>query len=358
VILVDGHLDLAMNRMVFGRDPRESAHKTREREAGLPSRRWRGECMVGLEELRAARVAVVCGTLFALRRKGMDVDGLDPTLMYGNEKEAEAIALRQLDVYREICAEGQGFRAVRTREDLAAVLAGWEDGAVGDVGLIVLMEGADPVVAPEDVPEWRDRGVRMIGLSWRGTRYAGGTGEPGPLTKPGRKLVREMDRAGVVLDLSHAADESAREALEIFDGPIVASHSNPRAVCDSDRQIPDDLIRAVAERAGVIGAVPFNRMLQAGWSSEDARVPLARVAECIDHVTQTAGTHRAAAIGSDFDGGFGAEAAPEGLDTIADLPRIADALSDRRYTDEQILDVMGRNWIRFLERALPAGEAG
>jgi membrane dipeptidase len=167
-----------------------------------------------------------------------------------------------------------------------------------------------------------------------------------------------MDRAGVVLDLSHAADESAREALEIFDGPIVASHSNPRAVCDSDRQIPDDLIRAVAERAGVIGAVPFNRMLQAGWSSEDARVPLARVAECIDHVTQTAGTHRAAAIGSDFDGGFGAEAAPEGLDTIADLPRIADALSDRRYTDEQILDVMGRNWIRFLERALPAGEAG
>jgi membrane dipeptidase len=358
VILADGHLDLAFNRLCFGRDPRESALAVRRREAGMPPRKWRGDCMVGLEELRAGRVAVVFGTLFAPRARDMKDTDLDRSLMYDTAKEARAIARRQLDVYAEICAEGQGFRAVRDRDDLAAVLAGWENGATGDVGLVVLMEGADPVVAPEDVPEWREAGVRIIGLSWRGTRYAGGTGEPGPLTKEGRKLVREMDAAGVVLDLSHAADESAREALGLYDGRVIASHSNPRAVCDSDRQMPDDLIRAVAARGGVIGAVPFNKMLQAGWTGGDARVPLARVAQAIDHVTQTAGTHRVAAVGSDFDGGFGAESAPSGLDTIADLRRIADALSDLEYTDAQILDVLGRNWIRFLERALPAGAAG
>ncbi|HMB68558.1 MAG TPA: membrane dipeptidase [bacterium] len=358
MILVDGHLDMAFNALCFGRDPRESARAVRRREADGPSRKWRGECMVGLPEMRAARVALVMGTLFAPRLKDVKDSGLDPALTYETGKEARAIALRQLEVYREICGEGQGFRAVRTRSDLEDVLAGWKDGRTGDVGLIVLMEGADPVVVPEDVPDWRDRGVRLIGPSWRGTRYAGGTGEPGPLTKEGRKLMREMDGAGTVLDLSHLADESAHEALGIFEGPVVASHSNPRAVCESDRQIPDDLIRAVAGRDGVIGAVPFNRMLQAGWSNGDARVPLQRVGECIDHVTQTAGTHRVAAVGSDFEGGFGSEAAPEGMDTIADLPRIADVLSDLQYTDEQIADVLGRNWIRFLERALPAGDAG
>ena len=76
----------------------------------------------------------------------------------------------------------------------------------------------------------------------------------------------------------------------------------------------------------------------------------------VHHVTQVGGTHRAAAIGSDFDGGFGSEAAPEGLDTIADLPRLADELAELSFTDEQIFDILGRNWIRFLEENLPAGE--
>lgn len=358
MIVVDGHLDVGFNRLCFGRDPRESALAVRERESRLPPSPWRGDCMVGLEQLRAGRVAVIFGTLFAPRVKDLKGGSLARELAYETAKEAEALALRQLEVYETICGEGEGFRAVRTRADLASVLSGWEDGATGDVGLVVLMEGADPIVEPADVPAWRDRGVRLVGLSWRGTRYAGGTGEPGPLTKAGRKLVQEMEGAGIVLDLSHAADESAREALDLYQGPVVASHSNPRAVCDTDRQIPDELIRAIAARDGVIGAVPFNKMLHAGWTAADGRIPIARVAEAIDHVSQTAGTHRVAAIGSDFDGGFGAEAAPEGLDTVADLPRIADALADLEWNDDQILDVLARNWIRFLERTLPEGGPG
>jgi membrane dipeptidase len=215
------------------------------------------------------------------------------------------------------------------------------------------MEGADPIVAPDDAPRWFERGVRVVGLAWKGTRYAGGTGEPGPLTEAGRKLVRKLDAAKFVLDLSHAADTSAHEALDLFDGPAIASHSNPRAVCAGDRQIPDQIIRRIGERGGVIGAVPFNKMLVAGWTQEaGGPVPLSRVVDCMWHVTQVTGTHRSAAVGSDLDGGFGAESAPKGLDTVADLPRLADEMS-ARFDDEQIRDVLGRNWIRLLERALP-----
>lgn len=353
MILVDGHLDIAFNRLCFGRDPRESARDVRAREdAGAPQK-WRGQCMVGLPELRAGRVAVICATLFAPRARDWKDSGLDGDLGYETGEEAEAVALRQLDVYREVSGEGEGYRRIETARDLTDVLAGWEDGATGDVGIVPLMEGADPIVRPADAGEWFRRGVRLVGLSWRGTRYAGGTGEPAPLTDLGRELVPELDAAGIVLDLSHAADESARGALELFHGPVIASHSNPRALCDTDRQMPDDLIRAVGRRGGVIGTVPFNKMLVAGWAEAGQDVPLMRVAECIHHVADVTGTHHACAIGSDFDGGFGAEASPVGLDTIADLPRIADPLSDLDFSDEQIRDILGGNWIRFLGRALP-----
>ena len=236
---------------------------------------------------------------------------------------------------------------------LKAVLEEWKDGATGRVGIVPLMEGADPIVDPEDAALWFERGVRLVGLAWKATRYSAGTGAPGPLTALGRKLVPKLDAAGLVLDLSHAADEAAYEALDLFDGTVIASHSNPRVICESDRQIPDELIRRIGARRGVIGAVPFNKMLSAGWTTEGApRVPLSRVADAIHHVTQITGTHTTAAVGSDLDGGFGAESAPKGLETIADLPRLADEMS-ARFTDEQILDVLGRNWIRLLERALP-----
>jgi membrane dipeptidase len=353
VILVDGHLDLAFNRMCFGRDPRTSALDVRRTEKGMPPSKWRGRCMVGLPELRAGRVALVFGTLFVPRTKDWAESGFDPALAYDTPQEAEKLAQRQIEIYGEVSKDGEGYRLVKSRADLTAVLDEWKDGAAGRVGIVPLMEGADPIVSPDDAPRWFERGVRLVGLAWKSTRYAGGTGEPGPLTATGRKLVKKLDAARIVLDLSHAADQAAHEALDLFDGVVIASHSNPRAICASDRQIPDEIIRRIGERGGVIGAVPFNKMLVAGWTQESGGpVALSRVADCIWHVTQVTGTHTTAAVGSDLDGGFGAESVPKGLDTIADLPRLADEMS-ARFDDEQIHDVLGRNWIRLLERALP-----
>jgi membrane dipeptidase len=236
------------------------------------------------------------------------------------------------------------------------VLAGWKDGATGSVGLVPLMEGADPIREVDDVAEWFERGVRIVGLAWRRTRYAGGTGAPGPLTPEGRRLVPALGEAGLILDLSHAAEESFFEALDLCEGPVIASHSNPRALCPGDRQLSDDMIRRLAERGGVMGIVPFNRLLLEGWADRGRpAVPLSRVADAIQHVAQVAGTADVVAIGSDFDGGFGAEAAPVGLDTIADLPRLADVLADLSFPDEAIHGILGGNWVRFLERSLPPG---
>jgi membrane dipeptidase len=247
---------------------------------------------------------------------------------------------------------------VRTREDLSAVLEGWNGDAPGDVGIVVLMEGADPIRTPDDVPVWHDEGVRIVGLAWKRTRYSGGTGTPGPLTAEGRGLVDALSEHGVMLDLSHAAEEAYFEALDRFSGIVIASHANPRALCPGDRQLSDEMIRRLVHRDGVVGIVPFNRMLDPGWSGPGApRIPLQRVAEAILHVAEVAGTHRAVAIGSDFDGGFGALSAPAGLDTVADLTRIADALSDAGLADAMIEDVLGGNWIRILKRALPQAGA-
>lgn len=358
MILVDGHLDIAFNRLCFGRDPRRSALETREREGALAEEPWRGRAMVGLPELRAGRVAVVFGTIFLARREDWTGTGDADAISYGDDADAEAKGLRQLDVYRALHEDGSGFRLIATREDLAAVLDGWKDGKTGDVGIVPLLEGADPIRKASDVATWKERGLRLVGLAWKRTRAAGGTGAPGPLTDFGRDLVDAMTENNLILDLSHAAEESFFEAIDRHAGRVIASHSNPRALCPGDRQLSDVMIRRLASRDGVIGIVPFNRMLESGWAGVGSvRTPLRRVAEAISHVAEVAGTHRAVAIGSDFDGGFGSASAPQGLETIADLPRIADTLSDAGFADAMIEDVLGRNWIRVLERSLPRATA-
>ena len=356
MIVVDAHLDLAFNHFCFGRDPRDSAHVTREREGAKADEAWRGRCMVGLPEMQEGRVGLVFPTIFLLP-DSVKVGAGDPaSVTYADAREAEALGLRQLDFYRRLVeADESGFRLVGTKADLDTVLTEWKGGGSGKVGMVPLMEGADPIRDPDDVQEWFERGVRIVGLAWHGTRYSGGTGEPGPLTPEGRRLVPALQRAGLVLDLSHAAEESFDEALDLSEGHVMASHSNPRALCPGDRQLSDGMIRRLAGRGGVVGVVPFNRMLVEAWADRGRPVvPLRRLAEAVQHVADVAGTHTAVGIGSDFDGGFGAEATPLGMDTIADLPRLGDALSDLGFRDAQIHDVLGGNWIRFLSRALPA----
>jgi membrane dipeptidase len=165
-----------------------------------------------------------------------------------------------------------------------------------------------------------------------------------------------MQRLGMILDLSHMAEESFWQALDAFSGTVIASHSNCRALVPTDRQLSDDMIRALAARDGVIGAVFANRFLDATWTAASERgVALAEVVRHIDHLCQLTGTARHCAIGSDLDGGFGVESTPDELDSVADLTKLANALTRAGYGEDDISGIMGGNWLRVLRRTLPAG---
>jgi membrane dipeptidase len=221
------------------------------------------------------------------------------------------------------------------------------------------MEGADPVLSPDHLGEWWEAGLRAIGLSHYGVgRYAHGTATPGGLTELGRPLLRAMEQVGMLLDVTHLADEAFWEALDAFGGRVLASHQNCRALVPGDRQFSDEQLRAVIERGGVIGAALDAWMLQPDWVrgvTTNVSLTLEAVADHIDHVCQLAGNARHAAVGSDLDGGYGTEQCPRDLDTIADLQRIPDLLRARGYAEADIAAIMHGNWLRFFQEVWGGG---
>jgi membrane dipeptidase len=251
--------------------------------------------------------------------------------------------------------------AIRGRGDLEAVLASWQmaDEAQRRVGLVTLMEGADGIREPQEAEWWMERGVRIVGLAWSATRYAGGTGAPGPLTPDGRQLLNRMADLGLILDLSHASDESYLEALDRFEGVVIASHANPRACIKAPRRperfLTDEMIRRLAERGGVVGVVPYNSFLRSEWQVSDGKtIPLDDVIKMIDHICQVTGRAAHVGLGSDFDGGFGVASTPAEIDTVADLQKIGPALTARGYSEKDVAAILGQNWIEILRRGLPA----
>ena len=360
MIVVDAHEDIAYNALTFHRNYLQSALATREAEAGSQTPTYTGQCMLGLPEWFLGRVAIIFGVLFAgptrLRKYNWS------TQVYADAAEAHRVYSGQLDFYHRLSDEHSQFALVASRADLEAVLQTWNDPmdiARRRIGLVPLMEGADGIREPREAEAWMERGLRIVGLSWAGTRYAGGTGEPGPLTDDGRALLEVMGDVGLMLDLSHASEQSFFEALERFDGTVLASHSNPRAVCQprvAERNLSDAQIRALAERGGVMGIVPYNALLKTGWAKSDGKhaATMLDVAAAIDHVCQVTGSAVHVGLGSDFDGGFGAESTPAGIDTVADLMHLDGALAERGYSPTEVEAVLGGNWIALLRRGLPA----
>ena len=307
--------------------------------------------MLGVPELLEARVAVVFATIYTLPATHAEKGERG----YHTPSEARAEALRQFSLYQSWIADDDRLGWVRSRSELEAVLERRHNGLERQVGVVLLIENADCVTQPTEVAEWYERGVRIIGPAWHRNTYTGSSGEPGPLTDAGRALLSEMERAGFALDISHMADEAMREALDRYRGPVCSSHANPRVVADRPRQLPSWALKELGRREGVAGIMPVNWALNSEWQSEHGKsgVGLARVAEAVQAAAEIAGGYRFIGIGSDFDGGFGAESCPEGIETVGDLPRMAQALSEAGVPEPEIGAVMGSNWLAWLERLLP-----
>lgn len=219
------------------------------------------------------------------------------------------------------------------------------------------MEGADAVPNPDHLAAWYDDGLRVLGMThYMDSAYAHGTGTEGGLKPMAPDLLAVMRACGFILDVTHLADQSFWEALELWDGPVVASHQNCRALVPGQRQFDDDQLRAVIERDGVIGAALDAWMLVPGWVRGESRpdeVELAALVDHIEHVCDVAGSARHVAVGSDLDGGFGTEQTPYDLDTVADLQKLPAMLRERGFSDDDVTAVMHGNWLRLLGAHLP-----
>jgi len=359
-MIFDSHQDIAYNIFSFGRDYRLSAAVTRSREVGTGIPEFNGQAALGWPEYQQAGVALIFATLFVVPRayKTNVLEVAD----YVTPVEAYRLTSAQMDIYQRLADESPDkFRLIRTRTQLSHHLQDWATNITAEhpVGLVLSMEGAEGLSSPAELEEWWERGVRLVGPVWAGTRFCGGTYTGGRFTDEGFHLLEIMADLGYTLDIAHMQEEPALQALDRFPGGIIASHANSRVLLKEDlkqRQLTDRVIRSLVERDGVIGVVPYNRFLLSGWQNTDPReqVTLEMVVDHIDHVCQIAGDALHVGIGSDFDGGFGWPAIPLELNTIADLPKLAQPLSVRGYTAEQIEEIFHGNWQRMLERTLPA----
>ncbi len=355
MIVVDAHQDIAYNAVCFGRDYLKSAIKKRLLEAGTGVPSQNGKATIGWPESVAGRVAIVFATIFTAPRSRKPQPWSQ--VMYSDVAEAHQLGIQQLDYYHKMADSTDKVRLVLSKSDLDDVLATWEpEKSLADrqQGLVLLMENADPIREPQELDMWYERGVRLIGPAWQGTRYCGGTGMPGPLTDMGRDLLDQMMDLNMLLDLSHMAEAAFLEALDQYEGSVIASHSNPRRFRESDRHLSDAMIRRLSERDGVMGIVMYSGFLSNEWTQSDGKrtLTLATVVDAIDHVCQVTGSAAHVGLGSDFDGGFGAESIPAEIDTVADLLRVADVLRSRGYDEDDVTAIMGGNMLRKLRPVL------
>jgi membrane dipeptidase len=353
MFIVDAHLDLAYNALKYGRDLRRPVAEIRQLEVKQPAAE--GIITATLPALQTAGVGLVFGTLFVAPFNGFYVTP-DEATTYKTPDEAHRLAMKQLDYYHRLADEVEYVRLVGDTAALDEVARSHntEQGQSPLLGIVPLMEGADPIREPEEAELWYERGLRLVGPAWDDTRYSPGAWRAGGgLTKDGRRLLEVLADFGFILDLTHMSEKASLEALDSYEGIAVATHSNARALVPGERHWSDTQFRRLVERDGVVGVVLYNRFLKAGWTkgNREQIVTLDVVADHIDHICQLAGDALHVGIGSDMDGGFGATDIPAELDSAADLPLIGKKLLERGYAQSDVENIMGGNWVRILRRA-------
>jgi membrane dipeptidase len=355
MFIIDAHLDLAMNAMEWNRDLKQPVADLRQREKDMNDKPDRGRNMVSLPALREGKIGLVVATQIARYvRKGSPLPG------WHSPEQAWAQSQAQLGWYQAM-TEGSEMVQISGLASLLAHINKWEDASVPDrdkpVGFILSLEGADSLVNLSYLEKAYGYGLRALGPAHYGQgRYAGGTGTEDGFSEAGKSLLKEMDSLHMILDITHLTDLGFSQAMEIYQGPVWASHHNCRALVKNQRQLTDDQIRILIDRGAVIGGVLDAWMLSDGWIRgislpKAMGTDLNRLIDHYDHICQIAGSANHIAIGSDLDGMFGTEQSPYDMDTIADLQKLPDLLKQRGYGEKDIQNILHGNWLRFLKNA-------
>ncbi len=367
----DAHLDLAY-LAVSGRDMLAPLSGLTEASAGPHA-----PASVTLPSLCEGGVRLALGTIFtepvAQPKSG---GALGPEqYVAGDVARAHAVGRAQMEVYltwrdggrvaldlRRLLRLDAGVGSVRGGMGVAetkplsieAVLTGAGEHAPLHLGILV--ENADPIRSPEELPWWKERGVVAVGLAWaRASRYAAGNATPCAedrgITGAGLALVDAMDDLGLVHDVSHLSDRALEDLLTRTSRPVMASHSNCRAIIGDEtnqRHLRDEAIIEVARRGGVIGLnLCRNFIPPAPYTRTDPRPTIDQALAHIERICELTGSRAHVGLGSDMDGGFSALDLPARIDKPADLVRLTEALARRGWSDDEIAGFGHGNWVRF-----------
>ena len=364
-LIIDLHLDLAWDALFWNRDLTLTAHEVRAQEeseipqvaAGFST----GVCTVTFPEMRRGSVGIMLSTIMSrteprntARRDGMRT-----------QEQAMAVGRGHLAYYQAMARRGE-IAPVRSAADLEAAVAAWENPTQETpIYHILSMESADPISDPDDVEFWWDAGLRVVGPAHFGhNTYIHGTFTEGGLKPTAKPLYEAMRAAGMILDITHMADQAVWESLEIWDGPVMASHCVSRTVMPGQRHLTDDMIAELARRDGVIGLVfcqffmdPEFKWVDNRQSTEwDAKYAMDGLLPHIEKIADLAGGSLAnIAIGTDMDGGFGAEATPTDVDTIADLQGFPAVLEKAGISAADTDGILSGNALRLFRHSWGAG---
>lgn len=251
-------------------------------------------------------------------------------------------ALQMIDIFHSECEKNSDkIVPVVNHDEILKAHQG------GKIAAMLSIEGAEVIEANLGVLRMLYRmGVRMMSLTWNWrNELADGVGEKqskGGLSDLGVKVAKEMEKLGMVIDVSHLSDSSFWDLIEVARTPIMASHSNCRAICPVPRNLTDDQIKAIAETDGVVG------MNFASSFVHREKATLERLVDHIDHVVQLVGVEHVG-LGSDFDG---ITFTPEGLEDVTKIPNITKTLVSRGYPDEDIKKILGENHLRVFKKVL------
>jgi membrane dipeptidase len=354
MFIIDAHLDLSMNALEWNRDLRLPVQKINEREKGLTDKPDRGKATVSLPELRRGNIGLVVATQIA---RYVDENNLLPG--WHSPQQAWAQTQGQLGWYKTMEEEGEMVQ-INNLNSLEHHFSLWnntDDNSNKPVGYILSLEGADSLITIDHLHRAYASGLRAIGPAHYGAgRYAQGTDATGGLGDNGKLLLKEMERLNIILDATHLCDDSFWEAMDLFSGPVWASHNNVRALVNHNRQYSDEQIKELIKRGAVIGMAFDAWMMVPHWEKgksmpKEMNCSLASIIDHIDHVCQLAGNALHVGVGSDLDGAFGREQSPYDLETIADLQNLITLLEKHGYTTQDITNIMHGNWIRFLRNA-------
>ncbi|HOE63367.1 MAG TPA: dipeptidase [Candidatus Sumerlaeota bacterium] len=267
---------------------------------------------------------------------------------WANGGKAYRAALRQIQFVKDAAARySDDFEMAYSAGDIRRIHAS------GKIASLIGMEGAHTLEGrPERIEEFYNLGARYLTLGCADSNAfadaAAGTPRHGGLSPLGKEAIRIMNRIGMMIDLSHTSYETMRDALDLTDAPIIFSHSNARALCDSPRNVPDDILTRTAQCGGIIMAtfVPMFLSAERNKNPDAPTPPLSAVADHIDYICEKAGVNYAG-IGSDF-GGF-IPPPPIGLPDASAFPALFEELARRGYSDEDLKKIAGENILRVMD---------